>query len=120
MLATVSFVVGILIAALVLNVTRQAPEADEPPKKPTTLAWWTLALGLAEILMLALGMLAPGNIGRWLGPIAYAFAAAAVVVGITTLRRKDRHWPTWVGLIAGLAPALFLLVFAAAYILVGE
>jgi hypothetical protein len=121
MIATASFVFGILLATIVLAVAhRREPEVGGPASKPTTLGWWTLAFGLTAITAFAMAAwLTPGGnthgLGLWLISIAFAFAA--VVVGVGTLMKRDRHWPTWVGLVAGLAPAVFWIAFAAAHIL---
>lgn len=115
MLTAASLLGGIFLAAIVLATHRQASEVVGPPQKPTPLAWWTLAFGLIEILTLGIGWLIPMRIALWTSSIAFALAGAAVVLGVVTLWRKDRHWPTWVGLVLGLAPAVFLCVFTAAY-----
>jgi hypothetical protein len=121
MLATVSFVLGILLATIVLAVARRREaEAGVAAPKPTALGWCTLVFGLTAVTALVVATwLAPrgDNSGMGLFLISIAFAFAAVVVGIGTLMKRDRHWPTWVGLVAGLAPAIFWIVFAAANIL---
>ena len=121
MLATVSFIFGIQLAAIVLAVARRRkPDEGEPTQKPTALGWWTLALGLIAVSAFALAAwLTPGSNfeGAALWNISIAFAFAAVVVGAGTLKRRDRHWPTWAGLVAGLAPAIFWILFAAGNIL---
>jgi hypothetical protein len=115
MLVAVSLLGGILLAASILATHRQASTVIGPSQKATPLAWWTLAFGLVEILTLGIGWLLPMSIARWTSSVAFAFAGAAVVLGVVTLWRKDRHWPTWLGLVLGLAPAVFLCVFTAAY-----
>lgn len=121
MLATVSFVFGILLAIIVLAVARRRePDVDGPAPKPTILGWYTLAFGLTAVTAFAVAawLTTGGNSsdpGLWLLSIVFAFAAAAVGVG--ALMQRDRHWPTWVGFVAGLAPAIFWIVFAAANLL---
>jgi hypothetical protein len=122
-LASVSFVIGILLAVIVLAVAgRRAAEAGGPAPKPTTLGWCTLAFGLIAVAALALGAwLSPRPNNSGMGPflISIAFGFAAVLVGIGTLVKRDRHWPTWVGLVAGLVPAISWIIFAAGYIIAG-
>jgi hypothetical protein len=121
MIASVSFIFGILLATLILVfVHRREPEGGLPASKPTTLGWLTLAFGLTAITAFAVAAwLTTGSEdhgpGLWLISIAFGFAA--VVDGVGTLMKHDRHWPTWVGLVAGLAPAVFWIAFAAAHIL---
>ena len=121
MLATVSFVFGILLATIVLVIVRrQEPEVAGVAPKPTTLGWCTLAFGLTAITAFAVpAWLTPrgNNSGSGLNLVSITFAFAAVVIGVGTLMRRDRHWPTWVGLVAGLTPAVFWIAFAAGNIL---
>jgi hypothetical protein len=119
--ASVSFIFGILLGAIVLFfANRRKPDAGLPSSKPTTLGWLTLAFGLTAVAAFAVAAwLTTGSndhgAGLWLISIAFGFAA--VVDGVGTLMKHDRHWPTWVGLVAGLAPAVFWIAFAAAHIL---
>jgi hypothetical protein len=115
MLLAASLLGGIVLAAGVLATHRQVSRVIGPSQEITPLAWWTLAFGLVEIVTLGVGWLLPMRVALWTSSVAFAFAGAAVVLGIVTLWRKDRHWPTWVGLVLGLAPAVFLCVFTAAY-----
>lgn len=112
----ISFVFGILLAAVVLIITRRGrPVAGRAAPSPTALAWWTLAFGLLAAIPFALTIMwtVPSNsVGRGLNLISITFAFAAVVIGIGNLVRRDRHWPTWIGLITGLIPALFWTAFA--------
>lgn len=121
MLATVSFAFGIFLATIVLVVARRRdPDMSGPAPKPTALGWWTLAFGLTAVTAFAMSAWPTpgGNIPELRLPlISITFAFAAVVVGVGTLIKRDRHWPTWVGLIAGLAPAVFWIAFAAGNLL---
>ena len=121
MFATVSFIFGILLAVIVLVLARRrGPQADGPAPKPTTLGWCTLAFGLIAVTAFVVGTwLSPRADDSGMGPflISIIFAFAAVVVGIATLVKRDRRWPTWVGLVAGLVPAIAWIMFAAGYIL---
>jgi hypothetical protein len=51
--------------------------------------------------------------------LSVVFTVATVILGGVSLARRDRGWPTWAGLIAGLIPAVFWLIFAAGYIFGG-
>ena len=121
MTATIAFLFGILLGAIVLAIVgRGKPTTSRPTPTPTALGWCTLSLGLVAITAFAgAAVLTPsgGGLGPSLSPISIAFALAAVVVGLGTLRKHDRHWPTWVGLAAGVAPAVAWSAFAAAYVL---
>jgi hypothetical protein len=124
MLATVSFISGILLASIILAVVRRRePEGIGATRKPTALGWCTLAFGLTAVTAFVVAaLLQPrgnnsGNSGLGLNLISITFAFAAVVVGVGSLLRRDRLWPTWAGLVAGLAPAVFWIAFAAGNIL---
>lgn len=121
MLASVSFVLGILLAAIVLVFTRRQGGDAGPSPAPSALGWWTLGLGLAALAAFALSVLGPRTEDiRWLAillpNLSIALGPAAVVAGAGALMRRERHWPVWVGLIAGLVPALFWILFAAGYL----
>lgn len=118
LLASVALVLGLLLGAIVLVVTRRGTAVGgEPAQKPTVLGWWTLALGLAAATTFAVGIgLAAGrSLGLLLASIACAFAGT--VIGIGSIMKRDRHWPTWVGLVGSLMPAVFWIAFAAGEIL---
>lgn len=116
MFGIASFVGGTLLAAIILAVARREPQVQGPTSKPTTLGWWTLTFGVTGLMAFALaGWQTPnGNypgLGLWLISIASSFAA--VWVGVGALIGRDRHWPTWVGLAAGLTPAVIWTALAA-------
>lgn len=104
MLAAVSLLIGILLGVAILSFARRGGAAG----------WLTLAFGLVALAALVLGTRmtsGPGNAGLpWLN-LSIALALAAVVAGIGMLRRGERGWPTWGGLIAGLIPAVFWVWF---------
>lgn len=112
----ISFFIGILLATVILVITRRGrPVVGESASRPTALAWWTLAFGLTAAIAFALTTwwtIISNVVGRGLNLISITFAFAAVIIGIGNLVRHDRHWPTWIGIIAGLIPALFWTAFA--------
>ena len=120
MLGTASFVFGILLAAIVLAVARRRDQGEGGlASKPTPPGWWTLAFGLTGVTAFAVAawLTTGDNLhGSMLWLISITLSFAAVVVGIGTVIRRDRHWPTWTGLAAGLAPAIFWVAFAAAHV----
>lgn len=117
----IAFVSGVFLAIVILTMTRRdKTDAGVPVQRPSTPGWWTLALGLIAATAFALTVWWPissNAVGRGLNLISIAFGFAAVLVGIGNLIRRDRHWPTWVGLLAGLIPAVFWIAFAAANLL---
>ncbi|TLN26581.1 hypothetical protein FDZ74_01850 [bacterium] len=111
MLASVSFVFGILLAIGIVFVIGR--------RKPGALGWCTLALGgIAVIaLVLATSLDSGGtNVGLPFYLISIAGAAAALPMGGVALKRLARRWPTWVGLALGLIPAIFWIVFALGHV----
>lgn len=122
MFAIISFVFGILLAAIVLVASRQRkPERGRPTLKPSVSGWWTFIFGLIALVVFLLAALPATSAylsgsNLWLISITLGFAA--VVTGIGSLIRSDRHRVTWIGFIAGLIPAIFWIVFAAGSILV--
>jgi pimeloyl-ACP methyl ester carboxylesterase len=121
MLATVSFTFGILLAIVVLAVAHyREPHVQGLAPQPTRLGWLTLAFGLTAATAFTLAALLTPNdndsgLRLWL--LSIALGPAAVLVGAWLLRRRDRHWPTWVGFVAGLMVAIFWIVFAAGNLL---
>lgn len=124
MQATISFIVGVILALIILAMShRWGAAAGEPAPRPTILSWWTLAFGLIAAAAFAFGLLLTprGDSGSRLLLVSITFASAAVVLGVGMLVRRDRRWPTWVGLVVGVAIALFWIAFAVGYILgIGE
>lgn len=121
MFAAISLSFGILLAIVILAITRRGkPVVGGPAQRPTVLGWWTLAFGLIAATAFALTIwwtITSNIVGRGLNLISIAFGFAAVVVGVGNLVRRDGHWPTWIGLIAGLIPAVFWTAFAVVNIL---
>jgi hypothetical protein len=113
MIASMSFVVGVAIGGAMFAVLGRGIRRDaEPPQRPTVLGWCALAFGVIALVAVGLTFakvsVLPGS------AISIASAAAAVVVGVGALVKRDRHWPTWAALITGGVPAVFWIVFAAA------
>jgi len=120
MLATVSFALGILLAGIVLAVTRRETDAARSVPGPTALGWWTFAFGLTALIAFALAfwLMSAGNMpGFGLLLVSIAFSFAALLIGAEILMWVDRHWQTWAGLVAGLVPAIFWVAFAAGNLL---
>jgi len=109
MLASVSFILGILIAVTVLFLTRS--------DNPGLTGWLSLGFGLTASASLAIGAIARMGIGFNLLSILSGFAGA--ILGIGTLSRRIRGWQAIAGLATSLIPALFWLAFAAASIISG-
>ncbi len=112
MLASVSFVFGILLAIGIVFIFGR--------RQPAALGWCALALGAIALigLVLATTLESGGtNIGLPFYLTSIAGAAAAVVVGLVAVKRLARRWPTWVGLVLGLIPAIFWIVFALGHVI---
>ncbi len=115
MWATIAFLVGVACAGIVLAVCRaREPGSADPAARPTALGWLTLAFGVMAAVALVSGILREAG-GGYLASIACA--SAAVIIGVGAVLRGDRRWPTWVGLAAGVIPAVFWIAFAAGNIL---
>ena len=96
---------------------------NERPK--TRLAWWVLGLGMGMLLIeLILGLFtslirpllidagSPAGspaFGIGLGGIANALCLGTLVTGLLTLRRGERSWVVWLGLLPALLFVLLLI-----------
>ncbi len=114
MIALFAALIGVALGLTVLFVGGLGVTAAMARERPTMLGWWSLVLGAAAALNFVVGsgvfaVLVIEPLGWLLGSIV--FASAAVVVAIGTLRRGDRHWPSWTGLVLGGIPALMWVVF---------
>jgi len=109
MLASVSFILGILIAVTVLFLTRS--------DNPGLTGWLSLGFGLTASASLAIGAIARMGIGFNLLSILSGFAGA--ILGIGTLSRRIRGWQAIVGLLTSSIPVLFWSAFAAASVISG-
>ena len=122
-----SVVIGILLAVILLVLLRRrGPAAGEAAIKPTPMRWVIFACGLLALLTLVVAWAWPRVpaetvMARPFG-VSVVFTVATMILGSVSLARRDRRdrgWPTWAGLIAGLIPAVFWLIFAAGYIFGG-
>lgn len=107
---------GLGLVAGVLAIViggRGLSREPEKPRKPTVLGWIVLEFG---VISLVLALLVTGGGSE---RVAWTFGAgiATLVAGIGALIKKDRHWPTWAGLVIGVIPALFWALFALGYLL---
>lgn len=106
---------------MVVTIDRRRPAAAGPPQSPTLPAWSSLGFGLVSLVALVWPLLlsrtAPsGNEGdvtvssSQLLPLAsISFSLVGFALGAYALKRQDRHWPTWVGLVtSGLTVAFWL------------
>jgi hypothetical protein len=107
MLASMAFVLGVVVGIVLLATVGRAP--GTAPE----LGGWALALGvLAAVGFVATGLVQGASfIAPLAGLASIALAAATVLVGIGGLLRGARGWPTWVGLVLGGAPALLWIAF---------
>lgn len=121
MLASISALLGILLAVIVIIIARRSkPKGSGLSTVKSRTGWLCLTLGLvalAAFVIQTLPLFYDNNTGLPFSLISILFSAASVLIGIWTLVKHDRHWPTWVGLIAGTAPALFWIAFALGYVL---
>lgn len=110
MQATIALVLGVAVGAIVLATVGRGitPQAGLPPR-PTALGWCAFAFGILALAAAGLMMASVPVVAR--APISIALAVAAMVVGIGAMAKRDRHWPTWVGLGLGALPATFWVVF---------
>jgi len=107
MSAAIAVLIGVLIGAVVLIVTRSPQPVAAVP---TTLGWLTLALGTVGALALAVAAAMSDATLLYLVSILASFAA--VVTGVGALVRHQRAWPTWVGIVVAGIPAVLWIVFA--------
>lgn len=116
MQAGISLVVGITIGVIVLLLAgRGVSAADGRPQRPTALGWSALILGAVAAASTAsmFTTMFEGLTPR----ISIAAAVAGAILAIGALVKRDRHWPTWVGLVASAVPALFWVAFAVGEVL---
>jgi len=119
----VAVVLAFIIVGVIVTIDRRRPAASGPPLRPTLPAWSSLGFGLVSLVALVWPLLlsrtAPsGDEGdvtvsnSQLVPLAsISFSLVGLALGVYALRRGDRHWPTWVGLVASGLTVAFWLFF---------
>ena len=113
MQASIALVLGIVVGVVVLLLAGRAVSRHVVvPGRATTVGWSALWLGLAALVAGALMMakITPLLDAR----TSIALTSAALVVGFGAAFKRDRHWPTWVGLAAAAIPGLFWIFFVVA------
>ena len=80
--------------------------------KPSALGWCVLAFGLVPPLL----MFFVGRAGSDVLPWIWAAGLAVLIAGVGAVVKRDRHWPTWAGLVLGVPVALFWALFALSYL----
>lgn len=111
MQASLSALIGALVAVAVIYFTRRDSE-EEPPEQTTIIAW--IALGTGVMAALAFGASALQLFDAVLASIGLAVLAGTTAVAAYV--RGDRTWPVWVGLATGGTVAAFWIVFLVASI----
>ncbi|MHA6513559.1 hypothetical protein [Tessaracoccus sp. Z1128] len=113
----VSVLVGLAVAALVVVLILRAARGASAPGASTGLGWASFALGVLTLLLAAAGYAfapefaseaeaeaASGQFdSQGLYLVGTATGIAAAVTAAMALKRGDRRWPTWVGLLIGAA-----------------
>lgn len=117
MLASLALVLGIVLGVAAWAVVGHGlPSAIPAGSPPTRLGVVTLLAGLAATSTFLLGsrsvQTAAGDTSLGWLLASILLSAAATVLGVATLQRGDRRWPSWLGLALGGAPALAWLAFA--------
>jgi len=109
---TISLVTGLLVGAIVLVVLGRGLSArGAPPAGPTALGWTAYGVGILAVAALVLMM--AGSSIRFSVQASIGLMAAAMVLSVGALVKRDRHWPTWVGFGVAAVPAFFWILFAA-------
>lgn len=121
MLASVAFIIGIGVAVFLMVVLRRRTmSGDRPDGSPTGFGRLSLVIGVFAVLCLVLGsatVTQPGDLSFGLFLLSIAAGFAGVTLAIAGLIFRDRHWPTWVGLVISFLPVAFWLAFAIANLL---
>lgn len=113
-----AFILGLGVAAGILAVVlggRRLVTASDKPRRPTALGWCVLAFGLVAAVLMPL----VGRAGSDLLPWIWAAGLAAVIAGVGAVVKRDRHWPTWAGLVLGIPVSLFWALFALGHLFEG-
>lgn len=107
MYAARSLLLGLVAGGAVLALVWRFSPRGSKTERPRPLGWVALAAGIVALVFTAL-VFAGVEAG-----FSIAGAAAAMVLVIGAIARRERHWPTWVGLGTGAAPVLFWVAFVA-------
>ncbi len=113
-----ALILALGVAAGVLAVAlggRRLVTGSGKPARPTVLGWCVLAFGLVPPLL----MLLVGRQGSDLLPWIWAAGLAALIAGVGAVVKRDRHWPTWAGLVLGVPVSLFWALFALGHLFDG-
>lgn len=99
---------GVLVGVVALVVGRRPASGEAGGRGGPTVLGWTV-LGLGALTLVLSFLVTGGGSGRLVWPIAAG--VATLVAGIGAIVRRDRRWPTWVGLVVGVVPLLFWATF---------
>lgn len=121
--------VGLLIGGLLAWQWGRRIDRSNPPRRPSTLAWVAMGLGIAAAACFLLSVISGmfPAVG-WLIPtsfqtLALATGTSAVITAFTAVARRDRHWPTWVAIGAAAVPfltAVNILMMTVISLLIGN
>ena len=122
LVSIVGVVLAIIIVGVIVAIDRRRLAAPGPAPRHPLPAWSSFGFGLVSLAALAWPLLlsraAPsGGEGEvtvsnsQLLPLAsISFSLVGLALGVYALKRGDRHWSVWVGLVAsGLTVAFWLL-----------
>ncbi|MHA6523670.1 hypothetical protein [Tessaracoccus sp. G1721] len=126
----VAVVAGLAVAAVVVLLVLRAAKAAGSTGSATGMGWASLALGALTVLLVVVGyafapefaseaeaQAASGQFdSQGLYMVGTATGIAAAVTAGLALKRGDRHWPTWVGLLVG-AGVIGAWVYVIVYIM---
>lgn len=121
-------VLGLAVGGVLAWLLGRRIDPADPPAKPSGLARTAMWFGVSAAVVLVLpGLAGPvflllPELGTTTilvlaaGPalLAYAAATAAVVMTVTAIARRDRHWATWVALATAAVPFLMMTIIAIA------
>lgn len=123
LVSVVGVVLAIVIVGVIVAIDRTRPAAPGPGPRHPLPAWSSFGFGLVSLVALAWPLLlsrtAPsGDEGavtasnsQLLPMASISFSLVALALGVYALKRGDRHWSVWVGLVAGGVTVAFWLFF---------
>lgn len=111
----VAVLAGVAVAAIVVVLVLRTAKAAGSSGAATGMGWASLALAVLTVLLVVAGYaFAPEFVSeaeaeaasgqfdsQGLYMVGTAMGIAAAVIAGLALKRGDRHWPTWVGLLVG-------------------